>query len=393
MSRLIRPVTEPSTTDQALAAPGPASDEVGTPAETRQKLGRLRQAMASADVDGVYLEQWSNVAWLCGGRGNRVVLDSPAGACGVLVGHNGAWLLSPNNEESRVRAEAFTGLDLPVIAQPWYGLPLWRAARPLLPPGARVAADVTMEGADRADDLVAPLRHRLDGADIARFRALGADTAEALEAAIVEAGKDWSELEVAGAIAAALKARGIEGAVVLVGSRARAEHFRHLVPTNAVIAGGFTASVTATRHGLHASCTRAVSIGPLPDPLEERFAAIRDVERAYLGASRAGARLGDLLEVGGRAYAHHGYYDEWKQHHQGGTCGYAGRETFAVPGSDYTIEAGMAVAWNPTLPGAKSEDTFLVGAGGLEWLTRAPGSDWPLDDGHGKLPRTVPREV
>jgi Xaa-Pro aminopeptidase len=386
-------VSEAPSSDQQLAAPGPASAEVGTTAETRQKLGRLREAMAAADFDAVYLEQWWNVAWLCGGRGNRVVLDSPSGACGVLVGHNGAWLLSPNNEEPRVRAEAFTGLDLPVIAQPWYRLPLWLAALPLLPKGARVAADVAMDGAAPAEELVATLRRRLDGADMARFRALGRDTAEALEAAIVEAGKDWSELEVAGATTAALKARGIEGAVVLVGCRERAEHFRHLVPTNAIVTGGFTASVTATRHGLHASCTRAISLGPLPGPLAERFAAIREVDRAYLRASRPGARLGDLLEVGGQAYARHGYYDEWKEHHQGGTCGYAGREAFARPGSDYVLEAGMAVAWNPTLPGAKSEDTFLVGAGGLEWLTRAPGSDWPLDEGHGKLPRTVPREV
>jgi Xaa-Pro aminopeptidase len=376
-----------------LLEPGPATAELGGAAETRTKLGLLRQAMVAADVDAVYLERWANVAWLCGGRGNRVVLDSPTGSCAVLVGHNGAWLLTPNNEEARIRTEAFSGLDLPVIAQPWYRLPLWQAARPLLPAGARVAADVEMEDATPARDLVGPLRQRLVDADIARFRSLGADTAAALEAAVVEAGPAWSELEVAGTIAAALKARGIEGAVVLVGARARAEHFRHLVPTDAVIAGGFTASVTATRHGLHASCTRAVSIGPLPPPLAERFAAIRDVDRAYLAASRPGSRLGDIFDIGGTAYARNGFYDEWKEHHQGGTAGYAGREALAVPGSDYQLQAGMAVAWNPTLPGAKSEDTFLVGAGGLEWLTRAPKSDWPLDDRHGWIPRTVPRNV
>jgi Xaa-Pro aminopeptidase len=349
--------------------------------------------MAAADIDAVYLERWANVAWLCGGRGNRVVLDSPTGSCGVLVGHNGAWLLTPNNEEARVRAEAFSGLDLPVIAQPWYRLPLWQAAGPLLPRGARVAADVDMDGAVPAEALVTPLRRNLEEADVARYRSLGADTAEGLEAAVVEAGPSWSELEVAGTIAAALKARGIEGAVVLVGARERAEHFRHLVPTHAVITGGFTASVTATRHGLHASCTRSVSIGRLPEPLEERFTAIRDVDRALLGASRPGARLGDILDAGAQAYARSGFYDEWKEHHQGGTAGYAGREAFAVPGSDYLLEGGMAVAWNPTMPGAKSEDTFLVSSGGLEWLTRSPSSDWPLDDRDGELPRTVPREV
>ena len=343
--------------------------------------------MATQDVDAVYLEQWANVAWLCGGRGNRVVLDVPAGQCAVLVGHNRAWLLVASNEEARCRAEAFVGLDLPVVTQPWYKLPLSHAARPLVPEGSRLAADTGGVGTLPADPLVTPLRQRLREPDIERFRALGRDTAEALEAAVVEALDDWSELEVAGTIAAALKARGIEGAVVLVGSRARAEHFRHFVPTEAPVSGGFTASVTATRSGLHASATRAVSFGPLPSGLEERFDVARDADRALLAASRPGAAMTTLLDAAAGAYAHAGYYDEWKEHHQGGTTGYAGREVFAQPGSDYVLEAGMAVAWNPTVPGAKSEDTFLVAEGGLEWLTWSPDSDWPLDEGQGRLPR------
>ncbi|MDQ6748470.1 MAG: M24 family metallopeptidase [Candidatus Dormibacteraeota bacterium] len=373
--------------------PRMTSPGLGKPTESREKLGRLRAAMKTADVDAVYLEGWANVAWLCGGRGNRVVLDTPSGQCAVLVGHNRAWLLTPSNEEARCRTEAFAGLDLPVISQPWYRLPLWQAARPLLTEGAHLAADVDVPGARPAEPLVAPLRQRLDENDVARFRALGQDAAEALEAAGVEARPDWSELEVAGTIAAALKAHAVEGAVVLVGCHARAERFRHLVPTEAIVDGGFTASITATRHGLHASCTRAVAFGPLPAELAERFDAIRDVDRALLRASVPGTALGELLEVAGRAYAGHGYYDEWKEHHQGGTTGYAGREEFALPGSDYRLEAGMAVAWNPTLPGAKSEDTFLVTPGGLAWLTRAEDSDWPLDEGDGGFARPVVREL
>ncbi|HEY8739348.1 MAG TPA: M24 family metallopeptidase, partial [Candidatus Dormibacteraeota bacterium] len=338
-----------------LLPQGPASSKLGTPTESREKLGLVRRAMQDADLDAIYLERWANVAWLCGGRGNRVVLDAPTGACGVLVGHNGAWLLTPNNEEARCRAEGFAGLDLPVVAHPWHRLPLWRAAMPLLPAGARLAADVDVDGATPAEGLLAPLRQRLADPDIGRFRALGRDSAEALEAAVMAARPDWSEIEVAGTIAAALKARGIEGAVVLVGCRARAQRFRHLVPTEAIVAGGFTASITATRQGLHASSTRGLSFGPLPPQLAEAFAAIREVDRAFLGASRPGALMGALLETGGEAYARQGYYDEWKEHHQGGTTGYAGREAFAEPGSDYRLEVGMAVAWNPTLPGAKSE--------------------------------------
>ena len=380
-----------SIDDWPILAPGAASADLGTTTESRDKMRSLRDAMTAHDLDAVYLEQWANDAWISGGRGNRVVLDSPQGQCGVLIGHNGAWLLVANNEEARCRAEAFAGLDLPVITHPWYRAPLWHAARPLLPARAHLAADVPAGDAVAAEPLVIPLRQRLRDPDVARFRALGQDAAEALEAAVVEAAEDWSELEVAGAVAASLKARGVEGAVLLVGSRARAEHFRHFVPTEAIVRGGFTASITATRHGLHASMTRAVSFGPLPANLDERFQSIREVERALLGASRPGTSMGALLEAASRAYARAGYYDEWKEHHQGGTAGYAGREVFAVPGGDYVLEAGMAVAWNPTVPGAKSEDTFLVAEGGLEWLTRAQGSDWPLDEGHGQPARPAVR--
>jgi len=344
--------------------------------------------MKHADVDAVYLEQWHNVAWLCGGRGNRVVLDEATGLCAVLVGQNGAWLLVPNNEEARCRAEAFAGLDLPVIVQPWYRMPLYLAARPLLPAGAVIVADVILEDtAPQAEALVAPLRQRLGEAERARYRSLGQDAAAALEAAILESRPDWTELEVAGTISAALKASDIEGKVILVGNLERTQRFRHFVPTAAPVTTGLIASITATRHGLHASCTRSLAFGAVPPRLSERLATVLDVDRTLLLGSRPGARLDTLLEVAARRYAHHGYYDEWKEHHQGGTTGYSGRESFAIPGNDYQLEAGMAVAWNPTVPGAKSEDTYLVSEAGLEWVTRSTGSDWPLDEGHGQLPR------
>jgi Xaa-Pro aminopeptidase len=365
---------------------GTTSSTFGDQVETRAKLSALRASMLGADVDAVYLEGYANVAWLCGGRGNRVVIDSPTGLCGVLVGANGAWLLAPNNEEGRLRAEVFADLPLPVVARPWYQLPLWQAARPLLPQAARWLADVAVPGAGDAEPMLADLRRTLADADAQRYRSLGIDTAEALETALLEVRAGWSELEVAGAMAAALKARDIEPSVVLVGSRARAERFRHLVPTRAVVDGGLIASATAVRHGLHASLTRCLSFGVVPGDLVEKHATVVQVERAYLAESRPGVTLGQAFAAGERTYAANGFYDDWKEHHQGGTTGYAGREVFAQPGIEYALAAGMALAWNPTVPGAKSEDTFLIGDDGLEQLTRVPNSPWPVTAGD--IPRT-----
>ena len=141
------------------------------------------------------------------------------------------------------------------------------------------------------------------------------------------------------------------------------------------------ASITAVRHGLHASVTRCLSFGPVPPVLQDKHATVVEVDSAYLASSRPGTTLAEAFAAGERMYARGGFYDDWKEHHQGGTTGYAGREVFAQPRSDFRLSAGMAVAWNPTVPGAKSEDTFLVRADGLERLTAAPGSPWPTTPG------------
>ena len=138
------------------------------------------------------------------------------------------------------------------------------------------------------------------------------------------------------------------------------------------------ASITAVRHGLHASVTRCLSFGPVPPVLQDKHATVVEVDSAYLASSRPGTRLAEAFAAGERMYARGGFYDDWKEHHQGGTTGYAGREVFAQPGSEFRLSAGMAVAWNPTVPGAKSEDTFLVQDEGIEQLSAAPASPWPL---------------
>ena len=49
------------------------------------------------------------------------------------------------------------------------------------------------------------------------------------------------------------------------------------------------------------------------------------------------------------------------------------------PDSGESVVEGMALALNPTLPGAKIEDTFLVGPRTAEILTVTPG--WPTRRG------------
>ena len=92
-----------------------------------------------------------------------------------------------------------------------------------------------------------------------------------------------------------------------------------------------------------------------------------------LNASRPGTTLGRVLDVAADAYAERGFPEEWRKHHQGGTTGYKGRETFATPNEAVALTDSCAVAWNPSITGgAKSEDTALVTEDGVEVITRTP---------------------
>jgi antitoxin VapB len=112
--------------------------------------------------------------------------------------------------------------------------------------------------------------------------------------------------------------------------------------------------------------------------------------------TQPGWTLGEVFEVTQGAYAKTGYPDEWRLHHQGGPAGFEPREYVAVPGSSDLVSVGQVYAWNPSITGAKSEDTILVGEDGNEVLTTIP--DWPMlsvaVEGHAdRMPRPAILEI
>jgi hypothetical protein len=62
------------------------------------------------------------------------------------------------------------------------------------------------------------------------------------------------------------------------------------------------------------------------------------------------------------AYEQRGYPHAIQEHHQGGTAGYGAREIVATPETSDRLTANMILAWNPSIPGAKIEDTFVLNA-------------------------------
>ena len=85
--------------------------------------------------------------------------------------------------------------------------------------------------------------------------------------------------------------------------------------------------------------------------------------------------MGDIYAEGQKAYASVGFKDEWRLHHQGGSCGYLPRDVFASPGEPVAALADQAFAWNPSITGTKSEDTILCRQDGPEVMGMS--DNWP----------------
>ena len=129
---------------------------------------------------------------------------------------------------------------------------------------------------------------------------------------------------------------------------------------------------SAQRGGLYANLTRIVYFDD-PDPELARHQATCDeiLARMRDEATRPGRTLADAFGDCRRFYAEAGFPDEWRLHHQGGMTGYASREVIATPYTDVPIERGQAFAWNPSVTGAKAEETFVLTEAGAEVVTGA----------------------
>ncbi len=333
---------------------------------------RLDDYLAAHGLDAVWFARPANFAWLTGGD-NVVDGASDIGVAAAGYDGDGVTVCTTNVEAPRLRAEELDD-RVRIDSFDWHESTLPEAVAERSPSPA--AADFDVPGLDGLDP--SELREPLTAAQCDQYRELSAAVAQSVETVARNADADAAETTVAGRLRARLAERGIAAPVVLVGGGERAQQFRHYTPTSAALGDYALLSVTARREGLHASCTRTISFDA-PSWLAGRTRAAMRVEATAIAATRAagqeGGTAGDVFTAIQRAYDAVGWAGEWRNHHQGGPAGYAGREWLATPGSERRVAVPQGYAWNPTIQGAKSEDTYLVSADGADLLTTT--GDWP----------------
>ncbi len=336
--------------------------------EAAAKLALARRWLAAAGAGALRLRGDDWFAWITAGG---------SGAAEVLVTAGDACILTDEIEAGRLRDEEVPpGFSFHVT--PWTDTE-WREQ---FVADAAAGAPVASDRPGAAELPLAPgaahQRLVLSAPEQQRYRRLGQDAAAAMSEAMRAARPDWSECRLAGEGARALWRRDIEPAAVLAAGAGRLPRYRQPRPSPAPLGERAMLAFAARRHGLYASLTRFVTFGAAP--LEQ--AALMTLEATALAACVPGNSLAAVYHALQQAYRHAGHPDAIREYHQGGVTGYLARDVLASASCALALEAGMAVALNPSLAGIRLEDTFLIGPHALENITLDPG--WPAASVQGR---------
>src|SRR5215208_2653243 len=327
----------------------------------------LRELMDERGLGALLLSRPANFAWYTGGADNRVGHGDPVGVASVLVTTDDAYVLTNNIEAPRMREEQTPEME--VVEHPWHEEPATLLRE--LTGGASVGTDFPSTSGPDLSTEISPLRYVLDGDAIENYRDLGEDTVIAVSECAGSVSPDTDELEAAAELSAACLARGMFVPVLLAASEKRLVRHRHPVPHGGPLGKQAMLVVCAERGGLFASVTRMMYFEKPDLQTARRQEACEEVLRRMREATREERTLAQAFEDCRRFYAEAGFPEGWRDHHQGGLTGYASREIIATPGTQQEIREGQAFAWNPSLEGAKAEETFVLGPDGHEILTRS----------------------
>jgi Xaa-Pro aminopeptidase len=353
--------------------------------EISRKLQSCRELLEREKLDAFRLRGVDWFSWITGGASSVVILTNECGVAEVLVTRDSAAILTSAIEEPRMREESLSGREsLELVSFSWAEPRQredWIGSR--LPKNARVASDRPAAGEIPLPAALLRAKRRMSEDEIKRYRELGKEASFAMTAALRLARPEMSEFEVAALGAQSLLQRGIDPTLVLVGGADRVARYRHPVATRQRIGAQALMVFCGRREGLYACLSRFVFFKEPSPEIREGFRSLAAIEGAAFKLSRPGRQLSGIYQELAGAYSQAGKPHEILKHHQGGLTGYLSREVVARPDTHDTLEAGNVVAWNPSLPGLKMEDTALVTETGLEILTADP--DWPTFEHEGVL--------
>ncbi|WP_251976887.1 M24 family metallopeptidase [Salinicola avicenniae] len=341
-----------------------------------ERLTTLRERLRDWRLDGVLLSSRESVAWLTQGATYHVVERSAVGVASLLVTPEQVYLVAPDNEIDRLREEEPHPFEVVAATYAWYETADVALARLGFDGSAsRLGSDLPMTGATCIAEHLLPLRFELDALERERLSRLGQDAAGIVETIAANLRPGEREIDIEARILHDCLEAGIRPVCTLVAFDARIDRYPHPIPTDARLSQRALLTLGAERDGLNVSLTRMVRFGEVEAALLARYRQAAAIHAETLAAVRPGLSWEALFATISEAYERQGHTQGWRRHHQGGPAGYGCRDLILTPTARGQSVAHQAFAFNPTLPGVKSEDTLLLDGGGGRLVTRT--GDWP----------------
>lgn len=334
--------------------------------EISLKLEMMRTTLRETGAAGVRLRGTNWFAWATAGGSNTVLLAAETGVAEVLVTLTDAWILTDEIEAQRLKDEQLPGRDAAtpspykLAVNPWAQSSVREAFVQEATNGGNVLSDRPALEEFPLPQALIHHRRVLLPSELERYRQVGHLASVAMTEVLTQAQPTWTEYQLAGAGAEALWARGLHPMLTLAAGDRRLPLYRHPLPSGEAIGRQAMLVFCARGSGLIVSLTRFVCFGGLSEQDRTLHRLIAEIEAVALHHSQLETPLSAVYQALAVAYEQRGYPHAIREHHQGGTAGYGARDVVATPETSDRLAAHMVLAWNPSIPGAKIEDTFLL---------------------------------
>ena len=330
--------------------------------EVVTKLDRLRTQMTAREVDAVVLNQLPNIAWLTAGASTYINLASDTGPSSLLITLDKAYVITDRIEAGRLeQEESLPALGFTLAVEPWDQ----RGAQlTTLIAGKRLAQDGPGQGTDLSSAFQT-LRTHLQPEEVERLQQIGSFASAAIAEVMYAIRPGMTEQAIAGLLAEASLARGGHAVVNLVASDERIAHYRHPLPTGKAVEHYVMVALVLALSGTHCCRDTPVHFGPIPDEIATKAQAVARVD--------AQNDLGHTCwqDNGRRCTPSPIRHTTTKAIPQPlwsitrvAALPICRVKSLRCPTQLLVIAEFQASAWNPSICGAKAEDTIILGPSG-----------------------------
>jgi Xaa-Pro aminopeptidase len=333
--------TRPSDRERFLRECSPEMEAAFPIEEYRRRLARTREAMASAELDVVYLSSPESMCWLSGFaaewyQGQSPTTFYPASGLAVHADHDrwihfdteDEWILAKFTSVSEDLRIHRHGTDEGVMEfivrelrqQGWLegcrvGLEMW-ASRPNRGYSERFQAALEAAGATVVDatKLIRGLRRRKSPAELAHVRTAQRIADIGMQAAIDTMCPGMTELEVYAEIVHAMARAGGEnpGITMPVASGAKSACVHALASRRVIMPGDIVnVDVSGVYNRYHANMARCFSIGEPSTAVAQRCEAVYGAVDVVRRTIRPGLPVRELLSTVEEYYRAVDLLDEW----------------------------------------------------------------------------------